>query len=335
MTYYKQENCEPKPALIYCHTFSGNKLEGKFLLNAALPHFTICLFDFRGCGNSSEKFVTLGIREKMDLTFVLRLVAEVVKPVRFYLWGRSMGAVTIIHYLNHQKQQAKNTSLVDPKPCVPSCNLIPLEDDAKIHSKIAGVILDSPFHDSHSIVLDVLHKERSVPKLFGHIFLMPVKKSIKAEVKFDVLGDNKPIKMVAGLKVPAFFMIGEQDELICQQKFKEMFVLYGTGKKELRIMKNTDHASGRNQIDFKGALDFLVKIEFAKKMCSSPMEFKPLHCKIVLEKIVQSTNRPAMLAVEVKQKVLGGKKRGSVENLEVPTNKQHEKENTLIGPIKK
>ena len=59
------------PVVIYCHSHSGNRLEGLNLVDLFCPNFGVCLFDFTGCGNSEGKYVTLGIKEQDDLISVI------------------------------------------------------------------------------------------------------------------------------------------------------------------------------------------------------------------------------------------------------------------------
>lgn len=307
LTYYKKANSEPKPALVYCHSFSGNKLEGQFLLQQALPYFTLFLFDFRGCGNSSEPFVTLGIREKIDLTFILRLVEAEINPSRIYLWGRSMGAATIIHYLHfHQKRKTKknenksNDTFAENQNNESSSHC---SEDLMIFDKVSAVILDSPFHDCYSIVFDMMCKQKGIPSLIAKMLLIPIASSIKSDVKFDVLGENRPIEMVHLLKVPAFFMIGENDKMISQSKFKDMFALYGTNKKELRILEGIDHSSMRTDQNLKNALDFMLKIEFNKNPNLMKNIYQPLHCKNVLEKISNVHTRHSLTQINSNENI--------------------------------
>lgn len=56
---------------MYNHTFNGNRLEGMYLLDYLQPNFAILLFDSRGCGNNKSEYVTLGLRESLDLDLIL------------------------------------------------------------------------------------------------------------------------------------------------------------------------------------------------------------------------------------------------------------------------
>lgn len=311
ITYYADDQGPKRPVLVYCHTFTGNKLEGKFLLEKHLDRFIVVLFDFRGCGNSSEEFVTLGLREKFDLTFVLRICDDVLKPERIYLWGRSMGAVTVIHYLTHQQKlhrkclEAKHDPETLRKP-----NQIPqLEYDYSVFKKVRAIVLDSPFTDSYRMVLDVMRNNMNIPKTLGKIVLLPVTNSIKNNVKFDVLSDNKPVKMCQKLTLPACFMIGEKDALIDPVKFTKMFENYAGENKKLRLLAGTDHADFRQEHD----LEFVYRFLFETDVTADKERLEEYQAEL-------AKKNAHFEKVEDKAKLVGGPRR-SEEHLKVQENR--------------
>lgn len=86
--------------MIYNHCFSGNRLEGVTLLEFIEPGCSLLVYDIRGAGNNESKYVTLGLRESFDLDRILSHLMKAETYSQYVLWGRSMGAVTIIHYLH-------------------------------------------------------------------------------------------------------------------------------------------------------------------------------------------------------------------------------------------
>lgn len=59
--------------------------------------YSLCLFDFSGCGRSIGNTVTYGCKEKNDIhAIVEHLRGKNYK--KFVLWGRSMGAVATLLY---------------------------------------------------------------------------------------------------------------------------------------------------------------------------------------------------------------------------------------------
>lgn len=97
---YHFENESIKNVIIYCHSFSENALSGKFLLETFSKNFSILLYDHRGCGNNMEEFITLGLRESLDLNRIIDYLTYRYDFPGVYLWGRSMGAVCVIHFLH-------------------------------------------------------------------------------------------------------------------------------------------------------------------------------------------------------------------------------------------
>lgn len=252
---------ENLPVIIYAHTFSGNRIEGRFLFEYFFPRFSICLFDFHGCGNAEGDYVTLGMKEQFDLEGIIIKVQEVLNPPRIYLWGRSMGAVTIIHLLNTYALDSKKALQKKSKKGAE----INLEHHAKVKSiidnKIKALVFDSPFTDAYKMIEDILKHEKNFNGLMTKLILMPVQRSIKSHAKVDVLGKNKPIKLVENIKIPALFMIGERDTMVNQEQYKDMFDKYGADKKGLHYLIETDHSDCRNSEDIFRAFTFINSFE--------------------------------------------------------------------------
>ena len=72
--------------LIYCHTFSGNRTEGKDLVPYLLGSMSVLLFDFVGCGNSEGEFLTLGINEAKDLQKIINYIRMEFNTKMVHLW---------------------------------------------------------------------------------------------------------------------------------------------------------------------------------------------------------------------------------------------------------
>ncbi|OHT14138.1 Clan SC, family S9, unassigned serine peptidase [Tritrichomonas foetus] len=86
---------EGNPIVIYSHGNAGNQTEFIFSYLYYYPFhgISICGFDFSGCGNNKEEYITMGNREPDDLNCVI----DHMKSLGFgkiCLYGRSMGAFT-------------------------------------------------------------------------------------------------------------------------------------------------------------------------------------------------------------------------------------------------
>lgn len=125
-----EHKSEPKPCIVYSHSHSGNKLEGSALLEIVKHNFSLCLFDYTGYGCSQGQYSTLGLKEEADLETVINHLKKEFKMTSIYLWGRSMGAVTIVHLMSKLQQP-------------PICD---------------GIVLDAPFTSTKEMVL-VVHSD--------------------------------------------------------------------------------------------------------------------------------------------------------------------------------
>jgi alpha-beta hydrolase superfamily lysophospholipase len=130
--------------ILYCHTYSGNKTEGKFLFQYLPLDFDLALFDFAGCGNSPDAYLTYGHKEKFDINNMLKHIEETYEYSEYYVWGRSMGAVVTSlfaqNFISKQNQEEKN------KENSKSVDLKENEIVENNHlTKIKGLVLDSPF----------------------------------------------------------------------------------------------------------------------------------------------------------------------------------------------
>lgn len=102
-----------KPCLIYLHSHSGSRIESLEIFEHASDYFSFCTFDFSGSGNSEGEFVTLGLKEQSDLDFVKNHLQKNFGIKIFYLWGRSMGAVTAILYTHSKGNKSCHGMVLD------------------------------------------------------------------------------------------------------------------------------------------------------------------------------------------------------------------------------
>lgn len=127
-----------KPCIIYCHSHSANRVEGVSIIHQALPDFNVCIFDFSGCGQSEGEFVTLGIKESDDIKSVMTFLEIEMNVRNFFLWGRSMGAVSCLLMLAHQEEEMTQEELEFSR----------FGDTKVIHA----CAYDSPFTDAKEMV---------------------------------------------------------------------------------------------------------------------------------------------------------------------------------------
>ena len=126
-----------------------------------LDNFNICSFDFSGYGSSEGQYSTLGMKEHKDLRAVVEYLRDTLDIEEIYLWGRSMGAVTSILFAHHNND-------ID----------------------IQGMVLDSPFTETKTMICDLISSRASVPRFLIKTALIPIGSTIKAKTGYDVLANN-------------------------------------------------------------------------------------------------------------------------------------------------
>lgn len=219
---------------VYLHTFSGCRLEGRFLVELLLPGVAVALFDALGCGNAQGEYVTLGLREKDDLERVVQSLHRRLGFSRLMLYGRSMGAATVLHFLGAAEQRLRRLG----------------------GFALCGVVLDSAFTDAYAMVRDLLIRRGTAP-LLATMMLIPASMSIRAALGRDVLGANRPGELAARMRTPACFLIGARDSLVDQPGFLRVFGDYGAQVKKLLVMEGVEHADERPPEALLAAAEFL------------------------------------------------------------------------------
>ncbi len=88
--------------VIYAHTHNGNRCQGLDMVEQFIKQdIGFVTFDFRANGYSTGQYVTLGYLECIDLNSLVKFLKQKVRANLICLWGRSMGAVSIIYFLSN------------------------------------------------------------------------------------------------------------------------------------------------------------------------------------------------------------------------------------------
>lgn len=243
---HKVLNC---PCVIYAHSQSGNKLEGLFLLEwCASQGYGLCVFDFLGCGKAGGLYVTLGWNEQDDLASVIECVTRDYRATQVALWGRSMGAVTILLYLEHHSEL------------------------------ISAVVVDSPFTDVSVMIQDVASSFVKIPGFLVKMAISSFSGIILKKTGYDVL-ELRPIDSVPRCSAPITFILAKKDKLALPQRSKEMFRLY-KGKDKVIIESEGEHATMRERHVIDKACNFLnakirMNINLEQQRGAKQPPFKP------------------------------------------------------------
>lgn len=251
---------------IYLHTFSGNKLEGRFLLDLMLPDVGVALYDASGCGNAEGYYVTLGLREREDLEVVVMTLHQQLSFEELLLYGRSMGAATILHFLSDAEERLQRLDGL----------------------KLCGVVIDAAFTDAYTMIRDIL-VSRGFSSFLAALMLVPARISILVATGYDVLGANHPARSVSRLTTPACFLLGEQDELVNGTDFCTMVQNYGSCIKKLVVMPDIDHADERPEEALNAAAAFLKAQVRAKAPKESPDSAFPCFSDSDVKKAMESS----------------------------------------------
>lgn len=201
----------PPPCVVYLHGNAGCRLEARDVLPCALAMgCSMVAFDFSGSGISEGEHVSLGWYEQHDLATVVSHLRRSNRVGGLFLWGRSMGAVTALLYASSESGAA---------------------------GEVDGMVLDSPFSDFAVVAAERAEHAQSKGLLIpGGALLVPMvlavlSLSIQAEAGFDPR-DLDPTSAARKCKVPALFLIGEDDQFIPPSHGRRLFAAYG-GQKRL------------------------------------------------------------------------------------------------------
>ena len=214
------------PCVIYLHGNASCQFEGFFLVPNLCHHgINVFLFDFCGCGNSDGDFISLGLQESEDLSFILYKLQETFNLGPFILWGRSMGAVTAL--MNK-------------------------------YESVIGLIIDSTFSSLPNLIKSIVKQ-----MLKFTIFAKPLTWLLYCLVK-DVsnfsIYDISPIERIKTLEMPpALFGHGKKDTFIDISHCYDTFNAYPNPMKKM-IEEQLGHNSRRSYNWFNNCFNFIFKL---------------------------------------------------------------------------
>ena len=210
------------PVVIYLHGNSSSRVEGtKLKFDFFKKGINLFVFDFSGCGLSEGKYISLGYHEKHDVKIIVDFVEKIPGVGKIGLWGRSMGAATIMMYA--------------------------AEDD-----RICAVCMDSPYADFRLLARDLCSNYSSVPGFIVDTAMLFVKRSVKNRNDFD-FNDIRPIDYAASMNIPGFFIHAMNDELIPLEHTMKLFDKY-SGNKSLNVVDG-----GHNSVRQKHVIEKAIK----------------------------------------------------------------------------
>jgi len=137
--------------IVYLHGNGGCKTDAVDLIHTVGRYeVAVAAFDFGGCGNSEDGYLTYGVNECDDLGLFLNVLYKQIKPRSLTIWGRSMGAVTAIMFAQRHS------------------------------SRVDGLVLDGPFRSLATIVERASCEASPLPKPIIQAFLYFVRRKVDA-----------------------------------------------------------------------------------------------------------------------------------------------------------
>ena len=214
--------------IIYCHSQGGNAMEGSFLIKMCSElKLGLVLFDFAGSGFSEGDYITLGLYEAGDIQCVVDVLKADFKLNRLSFWGRSMGSVSILLYMNKA-------------PVVP-----------------LFIVLDVPFYDLESTVVHFAKKKLKVPPFLMKIILNLISGKVQEEIGVNIFHTNLK-EVIRKTTVPACLIASYNDEMVPFKDFQALLNGYGT--KDIKMfITNKTHSEKRELEITTNAATMLVQ----------------------------------------------------------------------------
>lgn len=121
--------------MLYLHSHGGCRLEGYPLIKQLSKYgITLCLLDFAGSGHSEGEFISMGHHERTDVHQLFDILRLENGFKNIVLWGRSMGAATIL--LSYSRLEKEN---------------------------LLAIVLDSPFSSVSRVYRNAVKKVITLP----------------------------------------------------------------------------------------------------------------------------------------------------------------------------
>lgn len=238
-----------KTAVIYVHSYNSNMQEGEVLLDYCINNsYNLFLYDSRGNGASSDSPISFGYYEKHDLLyFIIEIVTKSAINCEFILWGRSMGANTIILLLSElinnikigenniydiiekgNKQynmspnnNIKNTYLHESILNYYTNNNIKSATN-NIKFSIIQIVLDSPYSSFKCLIKDQLNRITSLLNLIKKPIINKIYEALYQYLKFDPRNLNNIKYKLAHIVLPIYLIYSKSDYLIPEKRFKSL-----------------------------------------------------------------------------------------------------------------
>ena len=199
--------------------------------------FSVCAFDFSGCGLSEGEYITLGYKEKNDIEAVLDYLNSLQRYQSFFLWGRSMGAVTALFYISNTKQ-----------------NLI------------KGMILDSSFISLRRMVLEYVNHLTNLPEILIYPLIPLINRLIREKIglefsDFEMKEQMNYLECNTRQEIPSvLFLASKNDNVVKSGHSEDLLQIYPGKNKTINYIKEK-HEEDRSKKVIRDCVGFLAKTQ--------------------------------------------------------------------------
>ncbi|MFD1603111.1 alpha/beta hydrolase [Flavobacterium artemisiae] len=222
------QNLNPKGTVILFHGYGSEKSS---LIERSDEFqklgYSTMLVDFMGSGNSDGNQTTIGFKEAEEVKTCVDYISSLGEK-NIYLFGSSMGAVSIMKSINDYQ--------IKPK----------------------GIIIECPFGSMYETVCARFKKMNAptFPMAGILVFWGGIQNG------FWGFGHN-PSEYAKSINCPVLLLYGEKDKSVSRKEIDEIYTNL-KGIKELKVYKNTGHENYliKNKIEWnKNVSNFLMKIK--------------------------------------------------------------------------
>ena len=220
---------------MYCHSQASCKLEGIRLLEyCAEQGYNLLLWDFAGCGKSEGKYISLGWWEAKDLDLVVKDAAARFGFGCLFLWGRSMGAVGVLKFVDLYQKRAQ------------------------------AIVIDSPFPDLGELVRGVATKHMNIPSIFVSVPMMFVSSKIEEKIRVDIM-KMRPIEYADRCSIPCCLIVGKTDDLVSREMYLQIYSSLGSNSKRM-VYSEGGHSGEREEDVTKRGIDVFKDVIEEKRV---------------------------------------------------------------------
>jgi len=245
-SHWKFDSTSSENCVIYCHGNSSCRLSaiGDCLFPSLNSGASVLAFDFSGSGASDGEFISLGVNESNDIEDIIAHLRREKLTLRIILWGRSMGASSILLYASRDQT-------------------------------LAGVIADSPFCDLNRLCYELvevgsasMQVNITLMQMLFSLVIRLIRSSTKDKTGVDIFDSKfRANESVKTSVVPVFFIAGDMDRLISYKHTLDLYENYGilnTSDSDIikfkHIVEGGDHNEPRPEAFVKQAQVFIEAV---------------------------------------------------------------------------